>query len=184
MNEIIEKLNSEPLLMLSGAIGVVLVLFVVLTVVLANMRIRTYKNRFHNTQLDNEAKEKKITALQEEIQALQGLNERNKHELEQFDAVKLRLQETELSLKETQDKLAKLEKLQGQTQTKLENSEQMYTTLKEEYGSAKERLELLSEENNKLRVSNARLLIKLDTEERFASQLQQRGGSPDRKGES
>jgi DNA repair exonuclease SbcCD ATPase subunit len=184
MNEVVEKLNSEPLLMLSSAIGVVLVLFVVLTVVIANMRIRTYKNRFVNTRMDNEAKEKTISELQQELQMLQSLNERKSHELEQFDTVKLRLQETELALKETQDALAKLDKLQGQTQTKLENSEQMYAALKEEHEALKERLEVLSEENNKLRVSNARLLIKLDTEEQFASQLQRRGGNPDEEEES
>jgi DNA repair exonuclease SbcCD ATPase subunit len=178
MNEVVEKLNNEPLLMLSSAIGVVLVLFVVLTVVIATMRIRTYKNRFVNTRMDNDEKEKTITELRQEVQMLQSLNERKSHELEQFDTVKLRLQETELALKETQDTLAKLDKLQGQTQTKLENSEQMYAALKDEHEALKERLEVLSEENNKLRVSNARLLIKLDTEEQFASQLQQRDGKP------
>jgi chromosome segregation ATPase len=184
MNEVVEKLNSEPLLMLSSAIGIVLVLFVVLIVVIANMRIRTYKNRFVNTRMDNEAKEKMILELQKKVQTLQSLNERKSHELEQFDTVKLRLQETELAFKETQDTLAKIDKLQGQTQTKLENSEQIYTVLKEEYESLKERLEVLLEENNKLRVSNARLLIKLDTEERFASQLQQRGKNLDQEEES
>jgi len=175
MNEIVEKLNSEPLLMLGSAIGVVLVLFVVLTVVIANMRIRTYKNRFINTRVDNESKEKTIDALQEEVQMLKSMNERKSHELEQFDTVKLRLQETELSLKETQEKFAQLDKLQGQTQTKLENSEQMYHALKEEHEALKTRLEVLAEENNKLRVNNARLLIKLDKEEQFASQMQERG---------
>jgi len=174
MNDIIEKLNSEPLLMLGSAIGVVLILFVVLTVVIANMRIRTYKNRFINTRVDNEAKAKHISELQQEMQMLKSMNERKSSELEQFDTVKLRLQETELALKEIQSAFGKLEKLQGQTQTKLDNSEQMYAALKEEYKVIQQRLEALAEENQKLKVNNARLLMKLEKEEQFASQLQER----------
>lgn len=169
-----EKLNSEPLLMLGSAIGVVLILFVVLTVVIANMRIRTYKNRFINTRVDNETKAKHIAQLQQEVQMLKSMNERKSSELEQFDTVKLRLQETELALKEIQNAFGKLEKLQGQTQNKLDNSEQMYATLKEEHEAIQHRLEALAEENQKLKVNNARLLMKLEKEEQFASQLQER----------
>ena len=46
----------------------------------------------------------------------------------------------------------------------------MYETLQSEHTALGERLEGLNEENSKLRVNNARLLMKLETEVRFSSQ--------------
>jgi len=183
MKEIIEKINSEPLLMLSSAIGVVVVIFVVLVVVIANMRIKAYKDRYINTRIDNEEKEKLITRLQQELKALKVVNAQNEQGLQQFDNTKNRLKDTEEKLTRTEAELADSRKLQSQTQAKLEDLQNRYDALSEELKDTKARLETVHEENNKLRVNNSRLLMKLDTEERFAMQLQQRHEKSDRNGE-
>ena len=174
MEEIIEKVSSDPMLMLSGAIGVVVILFVVLVVVIANMRIKTYKDRYINTRIDNEEKEELISQLQQELKTLKVRNTQNEQGLQQFEDTKKRLNETAEMLSVAQTELAESRKVQNRTQAKLEDLQSRYTALEEELSDTKARLEALHDENNKLRVNNSRLLMKLDTEERFAMQLQQR----------
>jgi chromosome segregation ATPase len=183
MEEIIEKISSDPMLMLSSAIGVVVILFVVLVVVIANMRIRTYKNRYINTRIDNEEKENLISQLQQELKILKVKNAQNEQELQQFEDTKKRLHETEEILSVTQTELAETRKVQSRTQAKLEDLQSRYTALEEELADTRTRLDTLHDENNKLRVNNSRLLMKLDTEERFATQLQQRNEKHGKEGE-
>jgi chromosome segregation ATPase len=183
MQEIIEKISSDPLLMLSGAVGVVVVLFVVLVVIVANMRIKTYKDRYINTRIDNQEKENLISQLQQELKTLKTRNTQNEQGLQQFDDTKRRLNETEETLSLRQTELAESRRVQNLTQTKLDDLQSRYTALQEELDDTKARLEILHDENNKLRVNNSRLLMKLDTEERFAMQLQQRNEKGGQKGE-
>jgi len=182
MEEIIQKISGDPLLMLSSAIGVVVILFIVLVVVVANMRIKTYKNRYINTRIDNEEKEKTILQLQQELNALKVRNAQNEQGLQQFDDTKKRLHDTDEKLLQTQKELIKTRKLQQQTQAKLDDLQNRYDALVKELEDTKVRLETVHEENNKLRVNNSRLLMKLDSEERFAMQLQQRHGKGDDNG--
>ena len=174
MNEIIEKINSDPMLMLSSAIAVVVLLFVVLVVLVASMRVKTYRDRFINIRIDNMDKEKRIVQLEEELQELKIKNAQNEQALEQFGETKKRLFEREEMLVRTQKELAQTQSRLSQTKTQLENAENIYERLLAEHKSLKERFDTLNDENNKLHISNARLLMKLETEERFSSQLQQR----------
>lgn len=174
MEDLLEKLGSEPILMISAAIGVVLILFVVLVVIVANMRIKTYKDRYINTRIDNVEKEKLIASLQKELQEVQIKNAQNEQELQQFAETKQRLLKTEEQLSITQKELASVQKLQAQTQAQLENIQSIYEALQKEYEAFKERFDVVNDENSKLRVNNARLLMKLETEERFRNQSQER----------
>jgi uncharacterized protein (DUF3084 family) len=174
VEDFLEQVSGEPILMISAAIGVVLILFVVLVVIIANMRIKTYKDRYVNTRIDNVEKEKLVDSLEKELQEYRITNTRQKQELSQFDETKVRLAKTETRLADTQQELASVQKLQAQTQAQLENIQSMYATLQEEHANFKERFDVISEENSKLRVNNARLLMKLETEERFNVQQQKR----------
>jgi DNA recombination protein RmuC len=170
--------------MISAAIGIVLILFVVLVVIVANMRIKTYKDRYINTRIDNVEKEKLIDSLQKELQEVKIDNARFAQELQQFEETKKRLAKTETELESTQKELAQTQRLQAQTQAQLENLQSMHTSLQEEHQNFKERFDALSEENSKLRVNNARLLMKLETEERFNVQHQQRAQQRENGGEN
>ena len=174
MEALLEKIGSDPILMISAAIGVVLVLFVVLVVIVANMRIKTYKDRYVNTRIDNIEKEKLIASLQKELQETKISNAQQAQELQQFDDTKKKLSRTEEHLASTQKELATIQKQLAQTQAQLENIQSMYASLQEEHQGFKERFDLLADENSKLRVNNARLLMKLETEERFRTQGQSR----------
>jgi predicted RNase H-like nuclease (RuvC/YqgF family) len=174
MEEIIEKISSDPMLLLSSAIGIVIILFVVLVVVIANMRIKTYKERYINTRIDNEEKDELVLQLRQELKILKIQNTQNEQELQQFEDMKKRLNKTTEMLSVSQTELAESRKIQKRTQAKLEDLQNRYTALEEELTDTKVRFETLQDENNKLRVNNSRLLMKLDTEERLAMQLQQR----------
>jgi len=174
MNGFVEQIGNDPILMVSAAIGVVLILFVVLVVVVANMRIRTYKDRYVNTRIDNVEKEKQISTLQKEIQEVKIRNAQNEQELQQFSETKKRLSQTEESLAGTLKELGETQKDLAQTRAQLENLQGVHTDLLKEHESYKERFEHLQEENSKLRVNNARLLMKLETEERFNAHHQRR----------
>ncbi len=174
MDELIAKIGNDSTLMFTGAISLVVLLFIVLVVVVSSMRVKTYKERFLNVQIDNQEKEKLIAELQKELQVLKIKNAQNEQELQQFAQTKEKLGLTEEALQVSQKEANAFEKLQSQTKEKFEHTENMYEKLQSEHKSLQERLESLNEENSKLRVNNARLLMKLETEARFASQLNNR----------
>ncbi len=177
MNSFLEQLGSDPILMISAAIGIVLILFIVLVVVVANLRIKTYKDRYINTRIDNMEKEKLISSLQKELQELKILNTQNKQELQHFADTKKRLEETKEKLSSTQKSLAQTQKSLAQTEAQLKHLNEIHDVLGEEHTSLKERFEVLNEENSKLRVNNARLLMKLESEERVNGRHHQSRGS-------
>ncbi|SFV61829.1 DNA recombination protein RmuC [hydrothermal vent metagenome] len=174
MDELIAKIGNDSTLMFTGAISLVVLLFIVLVVVVSSMRVKTYKERFLNVQIDNQEKEKLIAELQKELQVLKIKNAQNEQELQQFAQTKEKLGLTEEALQISQKEANAFEKLQSQTKAKFEHTENMYEKLQSEHKALQERLESLNEENSKLRVNNARLLMKLETEARFASQLNHR----------
>ncbi len=174
MDELIAKIGNDSTLMFTGAISLVVLLFIVLVVVVSSMRVKTYKERFLNVQIDNQEKEKLIAELQKELQVLKIKNAQNEQELQQFAQTREKLGLTEEALQVSQKEANAFEKLQSQTKAKFEHTENMYEKLQSEHKSLQERLESLNEENSKLRVNNARLLMKLETEARFASQLNNR----------
>ncbi len=170
MNDLLCKIGNDSNYMFAAAIGLVVVLFIVLLVVITSMRIKTYKDRFINTQIDNHEKEALISDLQQELQELKIKNAQNEQELHLFAQTKEKLASTEESLSTLQRTSNELEKLQGQTQSKLEHSEEKHENLLEEHKLIQERFTSIQEENSKLHINNARLLMKLETEARFLMQ--------------
>ena len=169
MDELVSKIGSDPTFMFLSAMAVVILLVIVLVVVVSSMRIKTYKDRFINTQIDNQEKEKLISTLQGDLQVAKIKNAQNEQELRQFSQIKEKLEATEKSLNTVQLSSNELEKLQSQTKAKWENVESMYSALLEEHKTFQERFTVVQEENSKLRINNARLLMKVETEERLAA---------------
>ena len=62
------------------------------------MRVKTYKDRFINTQIDNQEKETQIIELQKELQALKIKEAQNEQELQLFGETKEKLGVTEEKL--------------------------------------------------------------------------------------
>jgi chromosome segregation ATPase len=169
MQELIAKISSDPVLMLSSAVAVVVLIFVVLVVVVASMRIKVYKDRFINIRMDDREKEERIAQLEKELDVLQHCNSRNEEALNAFDETKEHLNRTQTQLSQTEERLSQTEQLLSKTKKALEEMTDAYEVLKQEHHALQERFESTSEENNKLRVNNARLLMKLESEERSAA---------------
>jgi DNA recombination protein RmuC len=181
MNELVTKIGSDSTLMFMGAIALVILLFIVLVVVVSSMRVKSYKDRFLNLQIDNKEKEKLISELQKELQVFKIKDAQNEQELQQFAHTKENLLHTETTLAGFQKEHNELEKLQSQTHAKFENVQNMYENVLKEHKHLQERYEQLTEDNSKLRINSARLLVKLETEARFKSEMSRRSSDGEEK---
>lgn len=177
MNDLICKVNSDSTYMVIVAIAIVILLFVVLMVVISSMRIKGYKDRFINSEIDNQEKEALIVSLQKELQDLKIKNAQNEQELQQFAQTKEKLSDTESKLEQLQISGNALEKLQSETRTELDHTLNTLAKLTEEHRALAEKFEVLQEDNNKLHINNARLLTKLESEARFASEMEKRSNN-------
>jgi len=174
MQDLLLEIQNNSTLMLIAGIALVVLLVIALVVVVSSMRVKTYKDRFVNVREDNNEKAEQISSLEKELQEYKIKNASNEQELQQFSETKNVLHNTQESLSVTQKEFTDLEKAQSQLTTKFENIKAMYDNLLEEHKTLQERTDQLQEENSKLRINNARLLMKLETEARFASQLNHR----------
>ncbi len=166
MNELINKIQGDPTLMLMAIIAVVVLLVIVLTVVVSAMRVKTYKDRFWNVTIDNKEKSEYIRAIERELQAYKIKDAKNQQELAQFTETKTTLKSTQEDFVALQKNFNELEKELSQIKAKLEGAEKIYENLFSEHQVLKETYEALLEKNSKYRTNNARLLMKLESEER------------------
>lgn len=174
MNDIICKMNNDSTYMVIVAIAIVILLFVVLMVVISSMRIKSYKDRFINSEIDNQEKEALIVKLQSELQNLKIRNAQNEQELQQFAQTREKLTDTESKLEHLQKSSNELEKLQSETRSELDHTRNIFGKLTEDHKTLNVKFEAVQEDNNKLHVNNARLLMKLESEARFASEMEKR----------
>ena len=165
MQELLEKIQSDSTMMLMAIMAFVVLLIIVLIVIVSAMRVKKYRNRFWGLQNKNENKSKQILLLKEEVQALKIKNATNEQELQQFAETKQNLGDTVDKFSAFQEKHTETEKELSQTQALLSSKESVYLTLLEEHKELKERQEKLIEENSKFRTNNARLLMKIESEE-------------------
>lgn len=168
MNELIAKIQGDPTLTLMAIIAVVVFLVIVLTIIVSAMRVKSYKDRFWNSEIDNKEKAAYITKIEKELQAYKIKNATNEELLKQFSETKKLLKATNEAHALLQKKYNEREKELSQTKAKLESTEGIYAHLLEEHKQLKERFDVLQENNAKYRTSNARLLMKLESEERYA----------------
>jgi DNA recombination protein RmuC len=169
MQELLLKIQNDSTLMLMAGLALVVLLVIVLVVIVSAMKVKIYKDRFWNTQIDNKEKTEYISALEHELQAYKIKNASNEQELQQFSETKDTLKSTNETLLILQDKYNELEKELSQVKAKLESAEEIHATLLEEHNTLKERHDTILEDNSRYRTNNARLLMKLESEERHAS---------------
>lgn len=174
MNDFVQKISTDSTFMVIAAISIVILIFVLLMVVVSSMRIRNYKYKYSNSKIDNQEKDTLIVKLQDELQSLKIKNAQNEQELQQFAQTKDNLNKTETALEMLKKSTNELELLQNETATKLENTLITLKKLTQDYESINAKLETIQEDNNKLHVNNARLLMKLESEIRFTSEMEKR----------
>jgi len=179
MNELITKIQGDSTMMLMAIIAVVVLLVIVLTIVVSAMRVKTYKDRWWNVTVDNEEKSEYIVALEKELQSLKIKNAHDTQELSLFAETKekLRVKQEEFSI--LQKNFNEREKELSQLTAKLESAEMIYIRLSEEHKELKVRFDEVVENNAKYRTNNARLLMKLETEERYIQRLKEDQGVND-----
>jgi len=180
MNELITKIQGDSTLMLMAIIALVVLLVIVLTIVVSAMRVKTYKDRWWNVTVDNKEKAAYISTVEQELQASKIKNASNAQELSQFADTKERLKTAQEEFYTLQKNFNELEKELSQTKAKLESTEGMYETLTHAHKELQERNESLLEDNSRYRVNNARLLMKLESEERVAQNMKDKKEAEDK----
>ena len=179
MNELITKIQGDSTLMLMAIIAVVVLLVIVLTIVVSAMRVKTYKDRWWNVTVDNKEKAEHIASLEKELQIFKIKNAQDTQELSLFAETKERLKATQEELYVLQKNFNEREKELSQMIAKLESAEAIYVHLSEEHKELKVRFDDITENNARYRTNNARLLMKLETEERYIQRLKEKQGEKD-----
>lgn len=159
-------IENDYTLMLVSGVALAVLLIILLVIVVSAMKVKTYKDRYWNTKVDNEEKTDHISALEHELQDCKVKNANSEQALEQFGQTKETLKSTSETLSGLQEKYHALENELAQVKTDLENAREIHTALLEEHHTLKERYDLAVEDNSRYRTNNARLLMKLESEER------------------
>ena len=167
MQGITQTITQDPTMMFAFAVAAVILLFVLLVVIVATMRVRSYRMRFENLRIDTIEKEKKIETLQAQLGDTSLKNAQYTQELKHFGDVKERLMDKESKLAEALEQVSQLKSELSQTQAQLQATKERLEALQEEHRALLERFEAVSDENNKLRINNARLVTKLETDARL-----------------
>lgn len=174
MQQLLTQIENDHTLMLMAGIALAVLLIILLVIVVSAMKVKTYKDRYWNTKVDNEEKTEKISALAHELQAYKAKNTSNEQALQQFAETKERLKSTSETLSNLQEKHHALEDELGQIKTDLQNAHQIHAALLEEHHTLQERHNVAVEDNSRYRTNNARLLMKLESEERQTSSRNER----------
>ncbi len=161
MEEFLSKINNDSIFMIIAAVSTVILIFVLLMVVISSMRIKTYKNRFINSQIDNQEKNEFIEKQQKELENIKILNAKNEQELKEFRQTQKLLTEAMRKLKELQTSSKALHNLQNETKIELDYKIILLETLTQKHQLLTEKFNAIKDENSKLRVNNTRLLVKL-----------------------
>lgn len=164
MQDLLVKIQNDSILMFFAIIAFVVLLIIVLVVIVSSMRVKTYKDRFWNAEVDNKEKSEYIIELEKELQAYKIKNASNEQALVQFGETKETLKSTNEAFLKLQGNFNELEKQLSQITAKLEGSESLYEGLLNDYKELQESFRNVQSDNSKYSISNARLLMKLESE--------------------
>ena len=179
MKDLIPLIENDSTMMLIAGVALSILLVIVLVIVVSYMRVKVYKDRFRTLLFENNEKSEYIKKIEKELQTYKVKDTKNKQELSHFDETKKTLNTANESYLELQNKFNENEKELGQIKAKLKSKEEMYEVLEKQHEDFKEHYDVALEENTKYRTTNARLLMKLENEERFMKTMKQ---SKDSKG--
>ena len=169
MNGLLAKIQDDSALMLLIGLAIVVLLIIVLVVVVFSTKSKTLADKLYDLRQIEGEKDEKITILEQELQILQLRDASQRQELQQFKETKEALKQLQDTKAELDNRHNALEKLMSEMTVKLHNSEERYENLVQEYKVAVEQNEKLREDNSKYHTNNARLLTKLESETRHAS---------------
>ena len=164
MEDIIYNINNDLISMVLLAIAVVIVIFVLLMIVISSMRIKSYKDRYINTNIDNQDKENIIKKLEEELHNIKIINAKQEQKLQHYSETKDKLNHKEIKLDDIKISLNKLRNIESETRVELEHSIGNFENLNNKYKLLKQKFICIQDDNNKLRATNTRLLMKFETE--------------------
>jgi len=167
-------IQDDTTLLLIGGIALAVLLAIVLVVVISAMRIKVYKERFKNLLFETKDKVKYIRELEKELEIYKIKDAKNEQELVHFDETKTTLNTTKEEFSSLQKSFNETDKELSQIKAKLESSIEAYEKVVAEFAASRERFDEMQEENNKFRTTNARLLMKLENEERFMKTLKEK----------
>jgi len=173
MQELLLEVQNDSTLMLIIGLALVVLLVILLVIVVSAMKVKIYKDKFWNTKVDNKEKTEYIEALELELEAYKLKNASNEQELQQFAETKESLRSTNEAFSTLQSKHSELEKELSQTKARLESEQTVHAALQNEHNKLKERHESVLEDNSRYRTNNARLLMKLESEERHTLSQQE-----------
>lgn len=180
--ETVVTIQNDSTLMLIGGVAISVLLAVVLVIVVSAMRIKIYKNRFLNVQVENKEKSEHITKIEKELEGYRINSAKIKEELAQFSETKSTLKSANESYLVMQSSFTEVKKELVQLKAKLEALEGMHTSLTSEHKELQEKTDVLLDENSKYRSNNARLLMKLETEERHTQNINMQRSTKDKNG--
>lgn len=171
MQETLSSIQNDSTLMFASGIAMAILLVIVLVIVVSAMRVKIYKDRFWNTQIDNKEKAEHISSIEKELQSYKIKNAKNEQELVQFSETKITLKTANEAQLLLQDNFNNNEKELSQVKAKLEARENMHESLAKEHKNLQERFDKTLEDNTKFHTNNARLLMKLESEERHRQNM-------------
>jgi len=169
MQELFLKIQNDSALMIIVGIVLVVLLVIVLIVVIFSTKVKSQSDKLWDFKELDKEKNIKIGMLERELQAVKIKNAGNEQELQQFMQTKEELASKIVEVQRIELNYNTLQKEHSHTTTKLESTEDNYKKLQENHKILQERHEHLVEDNSKHRINNARLLTKLETETRHAS---------------
>lgn len=161
MSELLSKIDSDYIFMIMASVSIVILIFVLLMIVISSMRIKVYKNRFINTQIDNQDKDETIEKQQKKLEEIKIVNSKNEQELKEFKKTQKLLTETNTQLEKLHTSTNALHNLQSETKIQLDYKTNLLESLTVKHQILSEKFDTLKDESSKLKINNTRLLVKL-----------------------
>ncbi|MDQ7084981.1 MAG: hypothetical protein Q9M36_08620 [Sulfurovum sp.] len=168
IQELLQKIEDDSMLMLLSIISVVVILVILLIFVVSTMRVRIYKDRWWNVKVENQHKTTYITTLEQALQSYKIKDARNIQELSHYEENKKTLQKNRENFATLQEDYYQLSNTLSVVKVQLANETQVYQTLQKGHQTLLVRFDSTVEENMTHRTNNARLVSKLEAEERKA----------------
>jgi len=142
--------------------AIVLVLIILIVIVSSSMKIKLYKNKILNLDIENKEQHDKLIEMQNSINRLTKQNQTLASQMENFISTTAKLKETKDAFFKLQKEYQDLKVLQEETFINLTKTKEMYETLSKEHSALLKKMEVLQYVNNKLQLNNTNLLMKLE----------------------
>lgn len=166
MQDIVDIIHNDSTIMLIIAVGIATLLMIFLAIVISEMRLKMYKNRYKRIKNINKEMIEQQNILEEDLQRYKLADEAYRKKIQVTKIKIAQLEEDTFGYEALLKKRDNSEQIIGQLQDKLHYFEEKYRLLSLEKEDLKQKHDTLIDENMKTRTSNARLLMKLESMQR------------------